>query len=60
MRWEILLVYQQTFSLLVNGQVDPLSLDKSGPILSTPTLISEQMVLSFGALIDEDVPLCDF
>lgn len=60
MRWEIVLVYQHTFSLLVNGQVDPLGLDKSGPILSTPTLTSEQMVLPIGALLDEDVPLGDF
>ena len=36
------------FSSFVNGQVDPLGLEKSGPILSTPILISEHMVLPLG------------
>ena len=39
---------QHMFSLLVNGQVDPLGFEKSGPILSTPILISEHMVLPLG------------
>lgn len=38
MRWEIVLVYQHTFSLLVNGRVDPLGLDQVWPDIVHPNI----------------------